>query len=116
MKVRGETALWPPNPAPHVIDWFREIGPTTAGPMGEAAITWEEMVAWERVTGIELSAWEARTIRRLSQAFIAQRHDAERPDCTPPYSGVSDQIEVVRDRVTSQFAAMFSALADRSAN
>ncbi len=78
--------------------------------MGEGPIGWADMAAWQSLTGIELDAWEARTIRRLSQAFVAQRHESEKPGCPSP---CEEPAEAVNDRVTAQFKAMFDALAQR---
>lgn len=110
MRERAELILFPPNPADHITDWLREIGPTVSGAMGEAAIGWQDLAAWEHLTGIELDAWEARTIRSLSQEYLAQRHAATEPACPPPYSGTRQDVGVVRDKVTAQFAAMARSL------
>jgi len=93
----------PDNPAPHVVEWWMEIGPTAP----DGAICWQEMAAWERLTGVELAPWEARAIRRMSSAFLAQRHEARKPNCPPPYT--TDVAQDVRDNVTAQFAAMMAA-------
>ena len=113
MRERGEPILWPLNPAPHVTDWLLDIGPAAAGPMGDVPLPWTEITEWQRNVGIELDAWEARTIRALSRAFVSQRHAAERPNCPPPYSGIDDAVHVVRDKVTDQFAAMLKAVESR---
>lgn len=106
MQDRGEAPSLPENPAPHLIDWFLEIGPTVSAGMVEAPIGWPDMAAWQGLTGIELDPWEARTIRRMSSAFISQRQDAKKPGCPPPWS--PDLPKETRDKVSSQFAAMMS--------
>jgi hypothetical protein len=108
--------LFPPNPAEYLTDWFREIGPTIASPMGEVAIGWSDMVAWQELTGIELDAWEARTIRRMSRAFIDQRHEAKKPDCVEPrLKADEEKVEAEsRNRVADQFKAMVGALKGRT--
>ena len=103
--------LSPPNAAPYLTDWLFEIGPTIAGAMGEAALGWADLAAWERLTGISLLPWEARILRQLSAEFAAMRSLAANPDCPPPYDGESrEEIEVRRDRVSTQFAAMMEAV------
>jgi len=111
MKRAGELIVLPDNPAPHIAEWLFEIGPTVPNGMGEAAIGWPDIDAWCRRTGIDLDPWEARTIRRLSKAFIAQRHDARKPDCLAPYAGVVIDVEAQDAKVTSQFKAMMLAFA-----
>lgn len=107
MKARGRAIIWPPNPAPHITEWLIEIGPSVAGSMGEAPISWGDITAWQQNTGIELDPWEARTIRRLSQVFVSQRYDAEKPDCPAPYRGPIDQVVATRADVASRVKAMF---------
>lgn len=57
--------------------------------------------------GIELNPWEAKTLRRLSSAFIAQQHDAKKNGCPAPYA--CETPELIENRVTSQFKAMMAA-------
>lgn len=108
MEAQEKPVLYPDNPAPHITDWLMDIGPTVPAGMGEAPISWEALDAWTRRTGIELDVWEARTIRRLSSAFIAQRYDAKKPACPAPYNGVEQPAEV-RDMVSEQFKALIGA-------
>jgi hypothetical protein len=110
MEKRDEAINWPPNPAPYLSEWFLEIGPTIAGSMGEAPIGWQDIAAWQTITGIELEPWEARTIRRLSQVFISQRHESEKPDCPAPYIGDRDEIAALRGNVANKVKSMFGNL------
>ncbi|EQB09708.1 hypothetical protein L284_19080 [Novosphingobium lindaniclasticum LE124] len=66
------------------------------------------MAEWSRLMGVDLSPWEARTLRRLSRAFVNQRDDARKPTCIEPMVQV-DQ-ELARSRVEAQFAAMVATL------
>lgn len=111
MKAKGAPIFWPPNPAEHLTDWLFEIGPTT----GDKPITWGELRDWQVQTGITLDVWEARTIRRLSQAWLSQCHAAEEPDCPEPYSPLDDDdIEARRDHVDAQLNAFFGGLQKQS--
>lgn len=114
MRERDEPILYPDNPAPHITDWLFEIGPTVPTGMGEAAISWEAMDAWCNRTGVDLDPWECRTLRKLSQAFINQRHDAKKPDCPAPYSIEAIEAQQAEDRVTEQFRQMKLAFANRA--
>jgi broad specificity phosphatase PhoE len=108
MQKDGRTPEFPPIPTRYLVDWFFEIGPSSPGGMAGATLTWSEMEAWQRLTGISLEAWEARTIREMSRAFLKQQHDSRKANCPAPWS---ESPEVVNDRVTAQFAAMFKAMA-----
>lgn len=110
MKERGEAPLWPPNPAPHMTEWLIEIGPTTAGTMGEAPISWQDLTEWQRNVGIVLDAWEARVIRRMSEAFLSQRHESEKPSCIAPFLGDAEAVAVTRANVAQRVKALFSGL------
>lgn len=111
MRDEGRPVLLPDNPAPHITDWLLEIGPTVSGAMGESAISWQEIEAWQRSTGIELDAWESRTIRKLSQAFIGQRHDAKARDCPAPFTGKAEQIADRRADVAMRIRAALGSRA-----
>jgi hypothetical protein len=84
MKRRRVTPKLPPNPAPHVTDWLIEIGLTEAG-MGVGPITWLQIDAWQRCTGVPLAPWEARLLHRLSLAYVAEGRRAEDENCPPPW-------------------------------
>lgn len=107
MKADGREPILPDNPAPYLTDWFLEIGPTA----GETPLGWQDLVAWSRLTGIELTPWEARTLRRLSKTFLNQKFDARKSGCPEPREQ-ADQRET-RKRVDEQFKAMMGALREK---
>lgn len=115
MRDKGEPIFYPPNPAEYITDWLFEIGPVAAGAMGPVPIGWQDMAAWERLTGNELDPWEARTIRRLSQAYVAQAYEAENLNCPEPRLAEEKQAEARREKVTQQFSAMIRAAQARKA-
>ena len=67
----------PPNPMPHFVGWFVELGMIEAAGMGAAPISWSEIDAWQRSVGIRLTSWEARLMRSLSACFLAQKSKSE---------------------------------------
>jgi hypothetical protein len=75
----------PPNPAPHLIDRLVEMGLTEAAGMGVAPLSWLTIEAWQRVTAVRLTPWEARLLRRLSTEYIAEGRRAEDETCPPPW-------------------------------
>lgn len=77
--------------------------------MGESPIGWQDIAAWEHLTGIELDVWEARTIRRLSLAFLSQRQKAEKPDCPEPMLDEAEVAQAQGDKIDEQFKAMLVA-------
>ena len=75
-----------------MVDYLWDAGPCMTGGMGKSPLTHSEIKAWQDNTGIELTAWEAQTLRRLSNAFVAESEDAKAPDCPAPWSSVITEI------------------------
>lgn len=81
-----------------------QVGPVTAG----EALTFQEIEAWCRTTGVVLNAWEAETLRHLSGAYLAERSDAadeHRPPPTAPPEGFLSAPDVAArlSRILDQF-------------
>ena len=105
MEARGETPRLPLVSARHVAEWWLEIGPTS----GEHAVTWQDMAAWERLTGIELEPWEAKAIRSMSVAFRSEQITSRKPNSPQPWDEGDRQ-----DKVDAAFGAMMKALSHRT--
>jgi len=87
----GVRPKMPPNPLPHVIDRLVEMGLTEAAGMGTVAISWQTLAAWSSMTGIVLAPWEARLIRTLSAAYLAESRGAESENCPAPWRPIADE-------------------------
>ncbi len=84
----------PPNPAPHITDWLIEMGLTEAAGMGAVPISSRELAAWQDNTCVRLQPWEARLIRELSKAYLAEGRVAESENCPPPWRAPVTQREL----------------------
>ncbi|MCU6454354.1 hypothetical protein LPN01_09705 [Sphingomonas sp. A2-49] len=84
-KRRKITPPMPPNPAPHIVDRLVEMGITEAAGMGAVALSWREIVAWQEGTWVRLAPWEARLIRDLSKAYLAESRIADSENCPAPW-------------------------------
>ena len=84
----------PPNPAPHITDWLIEMGLTEAAGMGAVPISSRELAAWQDNTNVRLAPWEARLIRELSKAYLAEGRIAESETCPPPWRAPVTQREL----------------------
>jgi len=62
----GGEVDYPDCNALHVVDYLFQIGPI--GKNG--AVTHTDIKDWQENTGVELDAWESRTIRQLSVEYI----------------------------------------------
>jgi hypothetical protein len=107
-EARDEAIILPPNPAPYITDWLLLAGPASAGGMGEAALTLGQIASDLRAIGVRPHPWEVSTLRRLSQAWISQRQDAEKPDCIEPI--FADDQERRRADVSAKVKSMFGNL------
>lgn len=87
------TPAMPPNPAPHIIARLIELGITESNGMGPVPISWCEMAEWQRLTGVALDPWEARLLRQLSVAYIAESRRAESEACPAPWRREVTQAE-----------------------
>ena len=85
LKKDGITPQMPPNPLPHIIARLIEIGITETTGMGAAPLSWREIAEWQRNTGVPLAPWEAKLIRQLSLAYMAESRRAEEETCAPPW-------------------------------
>ena len=93
MKKDKIIPVMPPNPAPHVTDRLIEIGLSEAAGMGTVPLSWREIDAWCSRTRVDLPPWEARLIRKLSSAYLAEGRIAEKESCPPPWRTVVTQQE-----------------------
>ena len=65
----------------HMIEYLFKIGPVK----GETALDGQELVAWERLLGIEWTPWQAELLVRLSRAYLGEMHRATKRDAKPPW-------------------------------
>jgi hypothetical protein len=86
LKAKKVVPPMPPNPAPHITDRLIEMGLTQAAGMGAVPLSWGEINAWCDRTAVDLEPWEARLIRRLSAAYLAESHKADDENCPPPWA------------------------------
>jgi hypothetical protein len=94
LKKDGIDPPMPPNPAPHIVARLIEIGITESNGMGAAPLSWRELSEWQRNTGVPLAPWEARLLRQLSVAYIAEGRLAESENCPPPWRAEVTQREL----------------------
>lgn len=93
MRVNSVPIVMPDTLAPHLIGYLYEVGPILSGGMGGMRITNLELAAWQSNTGVELEAWEARFIVRLSKEYLGESHRAESPECPSPWTDPAVEIQ-----------------------
>ena len=90
----------------YLVSYLFEIGPTMAAGMGSGPITHGEIESWQRITGIDLNPWDARTLRRLSIDYLSESQKATQMDCPAPWEQAPDVIEVPNVKVESMRSAL----------
>lgn len=75
-----------------MISLLFDAGPAMYGGMGDAPLTHSEINAYKTNTKTELTAWEARTLRRLSSVYLSESSKAQEPDCPEPFQPEPDPI------------------------
>jgi len=86
----------------YLLGMLSELGFARSGP---DSIDYQEIAAWCNVTDTELTAWEAETLHKLSDAYVVQLHRSKDSNAEPPYDTRS--LEEMRERSSSQFQRLF---------
>lgn len=86
-----------------------------SGAMGPVPITWQELDAWQRQTGMRLQPWEARAVISLSRAYAGEAVAAREDDAPAPYGGgIGDgQRLLVHQQLQTELRAMVAAQNER---
>jgi hypothetical protein len=93
----------------YLLEYLSEIGEARHSGTMLSPVDWQEIKAWQDATGVELSAWDAKVIRRLSSVYVAQYFDAGDPNCPPPWMPSQPSGE----RITKRLNSMISALENK---
>lgn len=85
-----------PDGAEYLVSLFHSAGTATQTGMGLVPLSWQEIEAWVRCTGIEemVTPWELETVRRMSEAYASEYSQAYDPKRKQPYQPVVDMNEV----------------------
>lgn len=79
--------------------------------MSLAPISWRDIEAWQRCTGVRLPPWQAQILVRLSREYVSFSREAEKPDCPAPWR--QEDQETMRARVARELKAAMRALSSR---
>ena len=74
-----------------IVQAFHESGMAMSGGMGATALTWQELLAFNTVTGLD--DWSLKQLIRMSRAYCSMLHKAEKR-IPPPYRRELDADEV----------------------
>lgn len=108
LQAKGLTPDIPdPGLASYLAGYLFEVGPVAHGGMGAAPISFTELQAWQQATGVDLTPWECKALRRLSFDHIAAGQDAQDEDSPAPYAApiTEDRRSHVADAVRNIFGS-----------
>ncbi len=88
----------PPGALAHLAEYLFEAGPVSHSGAGTTPLGWQEILAWQQATGIELQTYEARALRRLSTEYVIAMAEAEDPNAPPPFVRVTEEKSAHVDR------------------
>jgi hypothetical protein len=105
LQADGREIHLPEISAAHLLSYLLEMGPTVPSGAGSAPVSHTEIGHWQDNTGIELTAWEARTLRVLSKAYLSECLAAEDPSRPAPYLPTHNVVRAAND-MRAAIAAM----------
>lgn len=68
----------------YLLEYLSEIGEARPSGNSLTSIDWQEIKAWQMMTGVKISSWDAQMLKHLSGVYVGQYHQAEDPNCPPP--------------------------------
>jgi hypothetical protein len=91
----------PPVDAVYLIGHLFDVGPVVGTGMGGVALRSEHLIPWQKETGVTLTVWEARTLRRLSADYLAESHKATAIDAVAPWEESPDMAYIPNPKTES---------------
>lgn len=94
-----------------MIEWLFEFGPGVSSGMGLCPVSFQEIMAW--ADGIELSAWEIKTLKSLSHEYVSWSNKATKKDCEIPYIETTNECsEQKANLIGNEMLNYFKRLSD----
>jgi len=90
---------------PHLIEYLYEVGPIGSTGMGPSSINWVELKAWADMAQVQMTGWEARTLRTLSRVYLDQYMKSEDKATPSPFEVSLGFTEEKNDNVANVFKA-----------
>lgn len=108
-KKQGIVHDMPPCPSQFLVSYLMEIGPMEISGESKLPISHREIHYWQQNSGVRLSPWQSKLLRRLSAEFVAESRRAEDPDCVSPLGKAPAKADLAL--VDRQVEAMLSLIA-----
>ena len=98
--------LSPAGCAAYLVDYLFAVGPVSYSAMGAMPLLWQELTHWQRNSGIDLTPWEAVTLRQLSADYVAESHAAESTTRPAPWLPDNWQSHEARNNVAKKIRSI----------
>lgn len=92
----------------YIADMASEVGIARQTP-----VDWSEIEAYNRLSGVGITPWEARVIRKMSLAYVDQAIKSVEPHCLPPHYTDNRTDEERRQQVDQSIRRVFGARGKR---
>lgn len=79
-----------------LVAYLFDAGPMSAGGQSQSPLTWADLQAWERGSGITLHPWQARLLRALSAEYLSESLTADAHDAPPPWVREADREKIAK--------------------
>lgn len=97
----------------YIIEWLFDFGPGISYGMGLCPVSCQEIAAW--ANGIELSAWEMKTLRALSREYVSWSNKATKKDCEIPYIETANECsEQKANLISNEMLNYFKRLSENN--
>lgn len=68
-----------------LVQLLFDAGPVSGTGQGTVPLSWADLDAWQRMTGVSLPPWQLRLLRRLSGEYLSESNAATQDDAPPPW-------------------------------
>ena len=75
----------------HLLEAIQALGYCRQGP---APVDYQEIRAWQELTGSQLTPWETETVFALSDRYVAQRYKSADKRTNAPYWPIPENANV----------------------
>lgn len=69
----------------YLVGYLFDAGPVSVVGMGPQPLTWTDLDAWQRCSGVVLQPWQSELLRHLSGQYLAESQIADAHDAPPPW-------------------------------
>lgn len=93
----------------YLVDMLFRIGPGKKdGPLESG-----DLLNWQTLLGLEWTPWEAETLFKMSQAYVAEAHGATKHDALPPWKEAVPMWRWVQNQKAEKALDRFERKQDR---